>query len=685
MTDKKTIALQACWRPPPDCGEPVGCLATSYTFTAEFFEQECLAEFLQMSTDPVEDGALYLIEREESMAGLVGAAVMVDVLHCAGERSLRWDLIPARVDSGIFHPKVCLLVWDRCVRLIVSSANLTSDGYRRNQEVVGVLDFTEGCGLPAETLDEALQALEGMLDYAQVGEGSTARRRWRAVIQEARKRRHFAESSVNADLRIAPLFVFPGDDRSLFHQLGQHLGDQSIDAAYVISPFFDQEEHIAGRTIRGLMELTVPGSKITWQTTSKEDADAGDYVFAMPEATRTVPKEAGYEVAFQHMPEDVEAGKDVVIRPLHAKALWLQGPEVSSMLIGSSNFTHRGTGVTGYSNVEANLLYRFNSHVRGAHRALCRSWLDGRPVGLSHVRFMPPKPEEDAEEERDEIMALPPGFVDASLSAFQGQWRLRLQLGAVLPESWCVQLMHVDKPAYTQQRWLRDGKPEEKLLDWGATRLPSQLLVSWQGEDAECRAYWPVTVESIGALPAPAELSKLNLDRLIEILSSGVSLKHALMRYLQRQDANATVEAVMQPELDPHSRVDTREFLLNRTRRISRAFAGLRSRLEKPVLTDEALDWRLYGPIGVTALAQAIQQHAQTQEERAFLLAELILELTRVEYQEADGCLDAVAVYGRIGEVVRSLRQDLDAIKGLPAELRQYCRAVLTEVREGVA
>ena len=35
-----------------------------------------------------------LIEREEKLAGLACAAVLVDQHHCKGSRSLRWDLVP---------------------------------------------------------------------------------------------------------------------------------------------------------------------------------------------------------------------------------------------------------------------------------------------------------------------------------------------------------------------------------------------------------------------------------------------------------------------------------------------------------------------------------------------------------------------------------------------------------------
>ena len=98
--------LLDAWTPPDRAGDPLGCIATSYTFSTSFFEEECVGRFLQLQSDPNEDGAYYLIEREEKLASLACAAALVDAGHCQGTRSLRWDLLPARVPSGILHAKV---------------------------------------------------------------------------------------------------------------------------------------------------------------------------------------------------------------------------------------------------------------------------------------------------------------------------------------------------------------------------------------------------------------------------------------------------------------------------------------------------------------------------------------------------------------------------------------------------
>ena len=53
-------------------------MATTFTFDSVFFEEECLTRFAQVESDPQQDGPAYLIEREEKLAGLACAAVLVD-------------------------------------------------------------------------------------------------------------------------------------------------------------------------------------------------------------------------------------------------------------------------------------------------------------------------------------------------------------------------------------------------------------------------------------------------------------------------------------------------------------------------------------------------------------------------------------------------------------------------------
>ena len=80
------------WRPPRGAGDAVGCLATTFTFDAGFFEEECLARFLEIDSLPDREGLAYLLERENRL-GPAFAAVLVDHRQAGVDHSLRWDVL----------------------------------------------------------------------------------------------------------------------------------------------------------------------------------------------------------------------------------------------------------------------------------------------------------------------------------------------------------------------------------------------------------------------------------------------------------------------------------------------------------------------------------------------------------------------------------------------------------------
>src|SRR5437867_10233253 len=134
-------AMLDMWRPPQGAGDPVGCLATTYTFAPGLFDEQCLARFLEIESEPDREDLAFLLERE-SRLGSVYAGVLVDHTQAGVEHSLRWDVLPVRIRAGKQHAKLSLLAWSRHVRIIIASANLTEPGYRSNHEVATAFDLT---------------------------------------------------------------------------------------------------------------------------------------------------------------------------------------------------------------------------------------------------------------------------------------------------------------------------------------------------------------------------------------------------------------------------------------------------------------------------------------------------------------------------------------------------------------
>ena len=160
--ENNTGPLLDHWTPPAGAGDAVACLATSFTFNSEFFEEECLSRFLQLDTDPDEDGPLYLIERDEKLSQVEPISVIVDEAHCKGKRSLRWDLISFR-DLQLLHSKISLLIWSNHIRIVIGSCNLTESGYRKNREIAGVFDFNASEGVDKMVLNAVINSLSAIL------------------------------------------------------------------------------------------------------------------------------------------------------------------------------------------------------------------------------------------------------------------------------------------------------------------------------------------------------------------------------------------------------------------------------------------------------------------------------------------------------------------------------------------
>lgn len=666
------------WLPPEHAGKPIGCLSTTFTFSAALFEEQCLSNFLAMDTDPNQDGSLYLIEREEKMSGLSGTVVIVDSRHINESHSLRWDVISARVAGGCQHAKVSLLVWQCHIRIIIASANLTEQGYCKNQEVFGVLDYEQNSTFPRQALLDVFAFLEALPDRVSAPKESSAVKRWQVVITKARQiSAIWGAEEADSKFSIQPIFVVPRG-KNIFDQIKTAWGSRGgIARAYVKSPFFDTEETKAEVTVNQLtllLNARMVERKISWYTTAEEAPEEGRWLMHIPQASQTVLERKQITSQYYRIGEKLNEEEAEKFRPFHAKAMWFDGQRWSGFLCGSSNFTQRGTGLSKQPNIEANLFYVFRDDVRGAGKNFNSAWIHGDKVKSVQLGFGELK--QDDSEDEDMQTGLPLGFRDAALIRDDaGELQLQLMI-TVPPEKWSITFSEPKITIATHAQWHKEGKPEIFIIQWRDAILPSILQVSW-GDNA--RAYWPVNIADASLLPPPDELKNLSLEDLIEILSSQGSLRDAMRKILRRKQITSDGENEgIQDELDPHKRVQTSHYLIPRTQRISRALMGLKERLQRPVATEEALLWRLYGPIGVEAVASALHKHAESKDELAFLMSELVLDLGRIRYQEQDGSLDGKTYYQHLRKTINKLILQMNdcGIDASPA-IHRYCKAVI--------
>ena len=673
--------LLDAWVAPDDAGGPVGCLATTFTFSPVFFEEECLARFLQLESDPTEDGPVYLVEREEKLAQVTCAAALVDQNHCRGSRSLRWDLLSARMPQGLQHAKVSMLFWSKLLRIIIGSANLTDDGYRRNQEVFGVLDFRAGGDSPLSCLIDTVAFLRNaaLFSTTLASTKSPALDRWNLLLDRAHKEARtwgLTDDDVRRNaVRVQTMFSGPGYPNIIDSLRTLWPGGSPPDAASVLSPFFDRPE-----------VPNVPAKELWGLIRQRGEATVEFYV-----AAEEVP---GEDALFLYAPKSLLDAQPIgranvttevyrVLlgegRPLHAKGIWLEDGRWSVYEIGSSNFTSAGTGLGKVPNLEANLVYIVDSNREAkARKQLEATFPESDCVDLDGNVIWKPLLGETEDSVGDEVL-LPDSFGDAVYNCDdKNRATVTLSISGSPPPGWELITDGDDRHFFDEAQWGILERPLSIELQWETVRPPSGFWVRWAGSSGS--AWWPVNVLNGNALPPPDELKDLPLDVLINILSSARPLHRVLADYLRRREREKA-KVGDKPVVDPHKRVDTSQFLLQRTRRISWALTALRERLKRPVATLEFLRWRLHGPVGVMALAKALVREAQSTEERAFLISELVLELARVKPVVAPGCVPPKQHITEIRAVISELKTLIpEKTPKEPENLREYVESVFKAV-----
>lgn len=678
-------SLLQAWTPPNDAGEAIGVLATTFTFDAAFFEEECLGRFAAVEADAQRDGALYRIEREERLAQLRCATVLADIHHAGGSRSLRWDLLAARPRSGVMHAKVSLLAWERHVRIIIGSSNLTGEAYRRNRECAGVLDFGE-VAMDRALVDPVLAFLRELLDLA-VGPG---RERALSLIDWVTARPWRAPPPARG-LQRRVVLVGPGRP-GVFEQLAEALPGRA-DEAHVVSPFFDKgggRLYAPDRRIWEELMRRRGEASVGFHVAGEPRGDAQGWRLALP--SHIVENHALQRASASLRLHAIEVLEDRERRPLHAKSLALVAVDWSALLIGSSNFTCAGLGPKGARvvNWEANLLYWVKADARDPlRRGLAARFTGGNEVSLADDNQFDPVFGDEAQECDEPV--LPAFFESVSLERLEANeidLHFRFSDGKP-PANWVVRdrdlivASHVD--------WWAAGRPRQQLRT--CRRLPptaSTLRVEWRAGEIAMSADWPINVESADVLPVPDELRDLSLAALLDLLGSGRPLREALRNWLRRQpdDDDADPESALEL-VDPHAKVDTSEFLVQRVRRACWAMRHLRGRLEEPLASESAWTWRLEGPVGARVLMAAMLRGGaapMSADEAAFMLAEFERELALVRLEvRGDDALRAFALE-RLALFRAGLDERLQAL--LPActeSMRRYVQQPSSYLHDSIA
>lgn len=685
MSRKKTAdprgygRLLDAWIPPAKAGEALGCFATTFTFHASFFETECLGRMLQLECDPDTSGAAYLIEREEKMARLMSACVVVDRAHARGQRSLRWDLIPFRTNVGILHAKLSILLWQHHARVIVASANLTENGYRQNLEVFTVWDFHRDGRFPADLFGAAADFATDVLTQCQSQNPGTspAWDRSREFLTAARRRvSSWFPSDLPTPKPRSVLVPVTPKSPSVFDQLKNLWpGGSAPKFLFVLSPFFDQGPVNTPAKMAWDLLRKRKRVKIEFSVVAEPIRNSERLLVHAPESLHSaLPDDQ------RHASIDFERIKMPDGRALHAKSLWLQSDEHMLHCIGSSNFTTAGLGLTSQRNWELNVASWTNLKNGEEVRAHLAAWPEGEEKNID-VDDVSWDPASSIEDEANLAAPLLPNWCGAAVYFLKvdGWAAIELNIGENPPTEWSILDESGTRSLLTANAWSSAASPSRIELTWTDARPPTELVVRVAGQPGESR--WPVEVRSFSDLPPPQELRDLTLEQLLHILTSALPL-HRCLQKLWRQHSDEAAPIVPAVALDPLRRFSRDTHLLERTRRFSLAMSGMRQRLESPIPSEEYLHWRLHGPVGVAKVASAILREAASDGEKAFLLGELALELSQIQPKSEIGCLSRKRIQEAISILVADFEKQAEPLlMSTEVDLHNYVRSALKKAR----
>lgn len=648
-TDTSTGTMLDLWRPPKGAGDPIGCLATTYTFAPGLFDEQCLGRFLDIESEPNREDLAFLLERESRLGG-VYAGVLVDHTQAGVEHSLRWDVLPVRIPNAKQHAKITLLAWSRHIRIIVASANISEPGYRTNYEAAAVVDLAPD-GINNDILTQAISFLRSLLLFVPGASERTPeiQRVEEFLNQIERQVEGWKPNQRSGPVRQRLVFTLPatpegeGAASSLEQTIEACRGrGGSPSEAWVASPFFDSDSDTS-RLTASLCKLMARGEKrkLCFCVPEIQDDEATKPRLAAPKALILTPPAYQGSVKIKILPRK---DSDKNPRLWHAKMLALRTEQYSALMIGSSNFTSAGMGVGQIRNTEANLLTIVDreNYIKEV-RQLEAVWPDMEEVADPESAEWLGAQTDKNEEEHAMTSPLPRGFLSATYRA--GDERkivLRLDAGH-LPDSWYIRTPGQDQRGILSNlEWETLGRPLIVEIAWTPIQPPEKLLVQWPDHEA----FMPINVEDSRLLPPPAQIEHMSADDMLLILAvADPSAAFRAWSKTQRQSElfDPDLDSAIPIDLDPLRRYDLHGTFLHRIRRRARILAQLRLNLQRPVWGVQALEWRLRGLIGIEPLAGRLMREfvnsSNTSDEALLTLADFLIVLREVDYQPGDGSL----------------------------------------------
>lgn len=694
--------LATLWSPPDmlptqtGAGSPLVCCATTFTFHADFFENELLTRFLGLRYDEMEGELPFVLEREEALSS-ARVAVLVDAACVSGnQRTLRWDQIPVFVPQACQHAKVTLLAWENCVRVIVASANLTTNGYKWNREIVGAFTFcNHETSAPLQLATDVIDFLTHMTGWTRAD--APVRERLRDNLSKVRAtvtgwtaaRPKFGDRESPRAVFVPGYPAIGGAAASRVLEKTRELWGATVraDEITVMTPFIGQHDADFAPLLRDLLQIprtrTVEAFLAVPRRRPADDKDTQvridlpkAFLAQWTKAWRAAPRVFAVPQRREGEPRD---------RPLHAKGILIANEEKDRglLLCGSSNFSLHGMGVMDAPNIEANLVYI--DAVKSKNRLDLRMPADWDADEAEDALWS----DQDVPGEDDERQGslLPPVFQWATYNQAGATITFGFKGGAAFPGHWRIDLPGNDDDALTL---LSDDTLPKTAPDTHVCALPAALKrahivalrVIWNN-DADDEQSAPMLVHALkyDDLLPPEACQGLSASTIIDCL---IDRKDLADKAAETEDPLAPVQATVAPVQD------TTHYLLYRIRRLGLALGLMGARLLTTPRSADALFYRLHrDPLGPVRLAEALVREYEPRRDRPseseamrFALAEIALMVAHTGRRwHADNAAGEPDLRALFADCVAAVDAQSAAIPAPEAAIAAYARRVAHEAQ----
>lgn len=691
-TSEPPLAMLDWWTPDESFGEPLGCLATTYTFHPDLFAEHCLARFLRISAPPSDIAYRHeLIQTLQN--GPVYAGVLVDHSQAGQDRPFPlWDVLPVRLpNDGIQHAKVTLLRWSHALRIIVSSSNLSEQGYRINREVSTVLDGSPN-GIHHRFAKDVLHFLGDILAWVP-DQDSDAIRRARTFLNETEQTISRWTKLTSPLKGVTNLFV-PTLPPSPRHPQGRSTLDQTLKTLAlhpdppseirVASPFLEKNPDRLKNLLHHLAERMHPGPTptIRLDLVASEQSQGHTRTVQAPPILKDLALERRCRLYA------LPGAADEDPRPWHAKCLLVRTRSLVALLAGSSNFTCAGMGFDGSYNIEANVLTLL--HTPTAQERAQRFWPPSKTIDLSTPIDW--KPHGGEQEPPTPSPCLPHGFLSVTYSRpASGPPTLTFRFNPEeLPPTWSIHPPDdYNTTILTSEEWTAQQRPAVTVHPHPhKDPPPSTLLVRWNTRSAR----WPVNIHDPLEFPALDLPTDLDHD---EWLALSVSRNKSAFLERHRRRRHASTGQDDSIPLDPLQRYPLSETFLHKVRRRARALERWKESLERPLfrLPADSLRGRLEGSYGAHAFLQRLRdnlndsRNTESPDERLLRIAEAFIVLQSVRYRYEPGALPPEDFHKAFRQFLRKeAGTTLKAINNAPHPLSQdiltFCQEVLARCQK---